>query len=196
MTVRRALAEDRDTVVQALVRAFDDDPVANFLLRQDHGRARAFQTAFDVAFRRLTLPLNEVWRSDAGEGAALWTPPGGWNTMRAWPSLFRLARAVGALRVPGVLAAIQRVQRPHPKQPHWYLFALGVAPEAQGRGIGSALLRAVLARCDERREPAYLEASTENNARLYLRHGFRITEEVKMAPDGPLVRLMWRDPPS
>jgi ribosomal protein S18 acetylase RimI-like enzyme len=193
-SVRRAVAADRDVVVKALVRAFDDDPVANFLLRQDKARARAFETGFDVAFRRLTLPLEEVWMSSAGEGAALWTPPKGWKNLRAWPNLFGLARAVGLARVPHVLAAVNRVQRPKPREPHWYLFALGVVPEAQGRGIGSALLRAVLARLDESGEPAYLEASTEDNARLYLRHGFRIVQEVKMAADGPVVRLMWRDP--
>src|SRR5262249_55826631 len=177
-SVRRALLDDRGSVVQALVRAFDADPVANFLLRQDHARARAFETVFDVAFRRLTLPLDEVWISTGSEGAALWTPPRGWKTIRAWPNLFGLAHAVGFTRIPHVLTAIDRVQREHPREPHWYLFALGVVPEAQGRGIGSALLRTVLSRCDERGEPAYLESSTDDNTRLYQRHGFRIVKEV------------------
>jgi hypothetical protein len=42
--------------------------------------------------------------------------------------------------------------------------------------------------------PAYLEASTPGNRRLYERHGFRATEEVMMAPDAPPMWLMWRDP--
>jgi ribosomal protein S18 acetylase RimI-like enzyme len=195
VALRRALPEDRDAVVRALARAFDKDPVANFLLRQDHSRERAFNTVFDVAFRRLTLPLRETWMSSGGEGAALWTPPKGWKTIRGWPNIFGLAHAVGITRVPRVLAAIHRVQSEHPREPHWYLFALGVVPEAQGRGLGSALLRAVLSRCDERHEPAYLEASTEDNVRLYLRHGFRLVKEVALAPGGPIVRLMWRDAP-
>src|SRR5690349_21594469 len=122
MNVRRASLADRDAVVRALARAFDEDPVANILLRQDDGRARAFETAFDVTFRRLIVPTDEAWMSDGGEGAALWTPPDGWKTMRAWPSLFALARAVGLSRVPKVLAAVGRVQKKHPKNPHWYLF--------------------------------------------------------------------------
>jgi ribosomal protein S18 acetylase RimI-like enzyme len=193
MNVRRARAEDRDAVVRALVRGFDKDPVANYLLRQDAGRARALHSFFDIAFRRLTLPVDESWLSSGGEGAALWTPPGKWKTLRAWPNLFGLARTVGFAHVPHALAAVRRVGREHPPEPHWYLFAIGVQPESQGRGIGSALLRAVLAQCDERREPAYLEASTEDNARLYARHGFRLLKELPIAPDGPAVRLMWRD---
>ena len=180
--------------MRALACAFDADPVANFLLRKDASRARAFHTVFDVAFRRLTLPAQEVWIAGDAEGAALWAPPRAWNALRAWPSAFGLARAVGLTRVPGVLAAIGRVQREHPREPHWYLFALGVVPAAQGRGLGSLLLKGVLSRCDERREPAYLEASTEDNARLYERHGFRVIKEVPLAPGGPVVRPMWRPP--
>jgi ribosomal protein S18 acetylase RimI-like enzyme len=191
--VRRARAEDRDAVVRALVRGFDADPVANYLLRQDAGRARAFRTFFDVAFRRLTLPTNEAWMSSDGHAAALWTPPKGWNTLRAWPNVFGLARCVGFSRLPHVLRAVGRVQDEHPREPHWYLFSIGVEPEAQGRGLGSALLRAVLSRCDAQREPAYLEASSEDNARVYSRHGFRVLKEVPLAPGAPIVRLMWRD---
>jgi ribosomal protein S18 acetylase RimI-like enzyme len=191
--VRRAGAEDRDAVVRALVRAFDADPVANFLLRQDRQRARAFETAFDVVFRRLILPAREGWIADRGAGAALWTPPGSWKTARALPEVFGLIRAVGLTRLPRVVASIDEVQRKHPHEPHWYLFAIGVDPSHQGRGVGSALLRAVLAQCDARREPAYLEASTPDNARLYARHGFALLHELRLGQDGPPVSLMWRE---
>ena len=99
MTVRRAVAEDRDAVVRALVRAFDVDPLPNYLLRADAGRERAFATVFDVAFRRLTLPTNGAWVAEGGAGAALWTPPGEWKTWRALADVPRLAWAVGAFRL-------------------------------------------------------------------------------------------------
>jgi hypothetical protein len=37
--------------------------------------------------------------------------------------------------------------------------------------------------------PAYLEATSERNVRLYLRHGFDVTEQVRL-PGGPLLTLM------
>jgi ribosomal protein S18 acetylase RimI-like enzyme len=196
MVIRRALIEDRDIVVDALTRAFDQDPVANYLLRKDARRERAFRTFFDVAFRRLTLPLGETWIASGGEGAALWTPPNGWSTLRAWPNLFGLCRAVGFARVPHVVKVTNLVQREHPREPHWYLFVIGVVPEAVGRGVGSELLRAVLSRCDEQKEPAYLEASTMGGVRLYERHGFRVLKEVQLGSDGPPIWPMWRDAPN
>ena len=125
---------------------------------------------------------------------ALWTPPGEWKTARALGHLPRLASAVGWTRCLSVLAAVNRVQRFHPEKPHWYLFAIGVDPDQQGRGIGGELLRAVLGRCDERKEPAYLEASTRDNARLYARHGFCGIAEAPLAPDAPSCWPMSRDP--
>jgi GNAT superfamily N-acetyltransferase len=81
----------------------------------------------------------------------------------------------------------------HPREPHWYLFAVGVVPEATGQGRGSALLEPVLARCDADGVPAYLEASTADNARLYARLGFEPLDELEMLP-GLLVRPMRREP--
>jgi ribosomal protein S18 acetylase RimI-like enzyme len=194
LVLRRALPTDRDAVVRVLVRAFDRDPVASWLLRSDTRRAWAFETAFDVSFLRLTLPAGETWLAGNGAGVALWTPPGGWSTARALPALPRLARAVGFTRSLSLLRAVTGVQDHHPREPHWYLFALGVDPDRQGQGVGSALLREVLGACDARREKAYLEASSEKNVRLYERHGFATKGEVRLLPGSPPLWPMLREP--
>jgi hypothetical protein len=51
----------------------------------------------------------------------------------------------------------------------------------------------VLDACDSDEVPAYLESSKASNIAFYARHGFRVTEEVRL-PGGPPVWLMWRDP--
>ena len=71
----------------------------------------------------------------------------------------------GMLRVFGRgLARAQRgltvMESGHPTAPHYYLDSLGVEPEWQGRGLGSALMQPVLARCDAERMPAYLNAGS------------------------------------
>jgi ribosomal protein S18 acetylase RimI-like enzyme len=185
LPLRRATRDDRTAVVRMLVRAFDRDPVANWLLRSDAHRARAFEAAFDVSLMRLTLPAGEVWLAGDAQGAALWTPPGGWSTTRAIPALPRLAGAVGWKRSLALLGAVTGFQDHHPHEAHWYLFLLGVDPDHQGRGVGGALLRAILDQCDARGEVAYLEASSEGNARLYERHGFVTKAEVRLLPDAP-----------
>jgi predicted GNAT family N-acyltransferase len=55
------------------------------------------------------------------------------------------------------------------------------------------LLREVLQRCDRDRTPAYLEATSPENVRLYRRHGFEVTGEICL-PDGPSLWPMWRAP--
>jgi ribosomal protein S18 acetylase RimI-like enzyme len=194
--IRRARPGDEEAIVSVLVRAFDADPVASYLLRKDEHRRRGFELCFGTFLRHMTMPGGETWLADDGLGAALWTPPGGWDVgvLRALAMVPALIRATGVTRVARAGVRAGRVQKRHPRAPHFYLFAVGVDPEHQGRGIGSALLRAVLDRCDETGVPAYLEASKPENARLYERHGFRITEEVSMAPEAPPVWLMWRDP--
>jgi ribosomal protein S18 acetylase RimI-like enzyme len=193
-TLRRAVARDHHTVAAVLARAFDRDPVANYMLRHDR-----LGSAFGAFFRHAVLPHGEAWLAASAEtvdGVALWTPPGKWNavgfhTLVMGPALLA---AVGATRALARAVAAQRVQQRHPQRPHWYLFAIGVEPDRQGRGVGSALLRGVLDRCDAAGEAAYLEASTETNVRLYQRHGFGLTEEFRMARDAPPVWLMWREP--
>jgi [ribosomal protein S18]-alanine N-acetyltransferase len=51
---------------------------------------------------------------------------------------------------------------------------IGVDPGWQGKGIGRALLRALLARADEFAAPVFLEVRTDNEAAigLYEAHGF------------------------
>ena len=70
---------------------------------------------------------------------------------------------------------------------------LGTDPSAQGSGLGSAVLAAMLSQCDRDGVSAYLESSKERNVDFYARHGFRVLEEYRLLR-GPLVWLMWRDP--
>jgi ribosomal protein S18 acetylase RimI-like enzyme len=80
----------------------------------------------------------------------------------------------------------------HPQDPHYYLQFIGVRPEHQGVGIGSALLRAVLDRCDLDDAAVYLEAD-ERSRHLYFKHGFEAIAELRL-PEGPSFFPMWRAP--
>jgi ribosomal protein S18 acetylase RimI-like enzyme len=80
----------------------------------------------------------------------------------------------------------------HPQATHYYLQFIGVRPERQGTGIGSALLRAVLDRCDLDGAAVYLEAD-ERSRHLYLKHGFEAIAELRL-PAGPSFFPMWRAP--
>jgi ribosomal protein S18 acetylase RimI-like enzyme len=106
----------------------------------------------------------------------------------------RLAQATGWGRLPRVAAGLEAIEKHHPDDPHFYLLALGVEPELQGRSIGTQLMRPVLERCDRERIPAYLESSKQRNVPLYERNGFRVQRTVDLPNGGPRVWLMWREP--
>ena len=82
----------------------------------------------------------------------------------------------------------------HPKDPHYYLFAIGVRPGNQGKGIGKSLMRPVLDRCDAEGMPAYLESSSLENVPIYRSMGFEVTGDLQVRADAPVLYGMWRAP--
>jgi RimJ/RimL family protein N-acetyltransferase len=109
-----------------------------------------------------------------------------------------LSGAIGYVRVFGMrLPRASRLQvffeRNHLQEPHHYIRWVGVATSFRGQGLGAALLRPTLDRCDWEGVPAYLEASTERSAALYERLGFVHLGELQV-PDGPRFWPMRRPP--
>ena len=196
-TLRPDQLEDSSAV---LARAFDDDPVFRYLYPTP--RRRQWSTGnFLQAIVRDGLPFGEVWAAiDDGAvvGTAGWLPEGTYPPSRR-RAVRQLVAAWQALLTPHTfrdgLRYLTETEKLHPKEPHWYLAVIGVEPARHGEGVGGKLLDAVLGRLDTTGVPAYLEASTEKNARLYERHGFRVTHELRVAKDAPPMWLMWREAP-
>ncbi|MFW6138491.1 MAG: GNAT family N-acetyltransferase [Spirochaetota bacterium] len=64
--------------------------------------------------------------------------------------------------------------------PHIYLNVLGVAPEYQNRGRGSAHLKKVLDIVNEQQLSCYLESFNEKNLEFYKRFGFQVLKEFRV----------------
>jgi GNAT superfamily N-acetyltransferase len=192
--VREAVAADVPDLATMLMRAFDDDPVASWTCPSPTLRPRLLKRFYATRTRQV-LGSGEIWAADSLAGAALWLPPDRWHTTpREQLALMRgLLHPRLALRGPRIVSGLTGIERRHATTPHWYLAILGTDPAAQGQGIGSAVMRPVLDRCDEDGIGAYLESSKERNIAFYARHGFRVTGEYDL-PRGPRVWLMWRDP--
>lgn len=192
--VRPATRNDLGPLAAALGRAFVDDPVQRWIFPDDRRREAACTRLFEALLRVVHLPHGTTWTTMTVAGGAVWGPPDHWKTgLRAIARLAPSAVPVLGRRLPLVLRGLTAVEDRHPKEPHWYLAILGTVPQCRGRGVGSALLGPVLARCDSEGLPAYLESSKEENIPFYARHGFRVTGEITL-PRGPVVYPMWRDP--
>jgi ribosomal protein S18 acetylase RimI-like enzyme len=194
--VRRATPEELPALAQALTRAFADDPVAAWFFPDPADRlARLGRFYGDLFLPRMALGRDEIYTADGLCGVASWTPPGQGHTS-AIDNLRLLPRmaALWGRRLPRALRGLSFMESKFPDEPHWHLPFLGVDPECQGRGLGSALMRPILERCDREGTPVYLEASTPRSRALYLRHGFVVLDEMRLPAEGPPLWRMWREP--
>jgi ribosomal protein S18 acetylase RimI-like enzyme len=182
-----------------LARAFDADPLLRWVALDDERRALRLLEGFTGMLRFHSRRLEETYTTDALEGVALWRAPGRLgdpllDQLRLLPSIVAMVGLARLGTVSSALRIFERRHRHHAPDRHFYLLALGVDPSAQGRGVGSRLLRPVLDQCDERRVSAYLETVGDPNRRLYERHGFGVVERVAFEPAAMEVLLMRREP--
>jgi ribosomal protein S18 acetylase RimI-like enzyme len=195
-SVRKASAEDAPRLADALARAFQDDPGWSHLLPDPSDRTRRLRLFFETELSGIALAQGLVWTTEEVVGAAVWAPPEGWRvpitaTIRETPPMVR----VFGRHLPLALRSRLRMEGRHPrKPPHWYLAFMGVAPEWQGRGLGTALMQPALEILDAAGTPAYLESSTPRSRALYQRNGFEVTGEFNLPSAGPPLWQMWRDP--
>ena len=194
-TVRRATGEDVAPMARTLARAFHDDPVFTWVMRGDERRMTRLERGFELFMRRVWMEQEETYTTASVAGVAVWEKPGQWKTGagQQLALLPPMLRAFGR-HLPRVLRAIAALEARHPRELHYYLPFVGVDPEWQGRGLGSAVLSPVLELCDRDGVPAFLEASTPRNRALYERHGFAVSEEFKLGRTAPPQWRMWREP--
>lgn len=190
VTVRAAVAPELDTLSATLAEAFQSDPVMSWCYPDAPARAAVLPRAFRVILEA-ALPYGGVETAEEGAAASIWIPP------HAEIDDERMVTDLGALSGPyteRLLTLMGLMNEHHPTdQQHQYLFVLGTRDAWQSQGLGSALLRSVLSRCDTEGMPAYLEATSERNRSLYERHGFEVVEVLRL-PDGPPLWCMWRTP--
>ncbi|HLI66469.1 MAG TPA: GNAT family N-acetyltransferase [Caulobacteraceae bacterium] len=186
-SVRVAEASDADAVFGVLTLAFATDPCTRYML----SRPGAFVAGFP-RFVRVTgepaVAAGSAYLADDGAAAAIWLPPGARADGAA------IGAVVGEFGLPARLPVLSEVgdglRAYHPETPHWYLSFVGVDPMRQGRGLGSALLEAGLARCDADGADAYLESSNPKNTPLYERYGFEVMGVIQPADFPPLVPML------
>ena len=198
VTVRSATAADVKPLAAVMARAFDDDPPFVWMLPRPQTRQARARVIFATVLRTEALRHGAVEVACAGNAivaGAIWLPPGHWapTVSEQLRSLPGFARALGRRFGYGT-ALTQSMTRAHPHEPHWYLYAIGVDPARQGGGIAGTLLRSRLRRCDQSREPAYLESTKLATVPLYRHFGFQPTGTLALPDGAPVLTAMWREP--
>jgi GNAT superfamily N-acetyltransferase len=187
--IRSATPDEMPRAVSTIVAAFLTDPPARFAWPSPHDYLLAMPVATSrfsgSCFERGTAYVTEDYC-----GVALWLPPGVRPDGEAVEKVFR--ETAEREHLEDLLATFGKMDESHPREPHWYLPQIGVEPNAQGRGLGAALMRHALARCDEDEVLAYLEASKPENVPFYERHGFEVTGTIQVGAAPPVVPMVRR----
>jgi GNAT superfamily N-acetyltransferase len=194
VVVRPPARGERGRAAGVLVDALAGDPSWSHVLPDPEDRRAALRILVAVALADAGRHARVAVSGARILGAAVWQPPGRypmspWRQVRAVPRMLPLLAAR-----PGPARDIKRLgdalDAVFPTGPVRYLQILGVAPSAQGQGVGSRLLREGLRGADAARHDVYLETGKEANVAFYTRSGFAL-----VAPGGPLYAggpAMWR----
>lgn len=196
IAIRPAAPADVPETARMLARAFLDDPAFTYELPHQPSRERRLVRYFATLLKReaLRLGATEVALLEGKiVGATIWRPPNTWQppiavqiaALPGYISCFQ-GRSLRALHTESVMF------KEHPREEHWYLHVIGTEPDWQGRGVGAALLRSRLERCDREGLPAYLESSKVTNVPLYEHFGFEVTGTLGMPAAAPPITKMWR----
>lgn len=187
--VREADPDDLDAAAQTLAAAFDGYAWTDWILPPED-RAERLREVQYLYLAHLALPHGLVLVTDDVAAVAAVVPPVGAELPE------EAERRVVELHGDRI-ARLAAVDLPPPADPDaWTLATVGVRPDQQGRGLGSAVMGAALALLDERAGAGvHLETSDPRNVSLYERHGF-VTSAVTEIPDGPTVWSMDRQRPA
>jgi len=160
------------------------EPIVNeFLLRLDYSYSRAF----------ITSPQLEgiaIWmHSDKREKRPFWrilTSGAIWLAIRIGIKALRKMQAYDQY--------IERKQKELAPHKHWYLLALAVDPQHQGKGYASKLLNEMLSYIDEEGLPCYVETEGEKNVSMYQHFGFEVVDEFVVPDTNDKLVAMLRQP--
>jgi len=185
---------------EILARAFWNDPLVGHLMPEPGKRELLLSRSFRFV-TRLGIRCGEVYASSPDlEGIAVWIAPGASHLSLAKmvrAGILPLAFSMGwtsARRLYSFHRQMDRLWAHRAPAPHWYLMALGVAPEHQKKGHGSRLLREMLCRLDQENLPCRLETGTGENEAFYRRHGFETVERGTIQASSVRFSLMIRAP--
>jgi GNAT superfamily N-acetyltransferase len=195
VVIRRAAPAEAKAVAQVIADAFHDLPLCRWLVPDPVERRRVLPPHFQVYVDH-GIEHGMVHTTDNLDAVAVWfgDAPEGVPDIPDYDA--RLAAACDPYTARFELLD-KAMHHAHPTgRPHEHLALLAVSPQAQGASLGTALLEARHDYLDQHGIPAYLEASSPQSRKLYLRHGYvdlGVPFAMPGAPESTMWPL-WRDP--
>lgn len=181
--VRPATIDDVDTVSETVAAAFADDRAWAFMMGAGNRDAmRAFAHALLIP----RLDRGTAWVAADGLAVSMWDRRGETaDPSDEYASLWSDVRiVVGEAAWQRLMAYDEAVEGAAPERPFWYLGVLATHPEAQGRGLATAVLQPGFAAAAADGWDCWLETSEPANKHFYAGRGF-VPDTTVDVPAGP-----------
>lgn len=174
------LTDDQiDDAARILARAFQDDPLFQYAFPEPERRARLLPWLFGVEAGYVQRYGVALVPAGSLDGVALWFPPGvtlvderlvEFGADQA-PEIFGSESFERLFGVAGYIDAQHEAQLPDRV---WLCPTIGVSPDRQSGGIGSALLNEIHQRADHDSLPCALWTTQPRAVPFYQRHGYEV----------------------
>lgn len=183
---------------ESLAKAFHDAPCYAFLLPDHADRESALAWLWGEFLATVSIRYGNVQVNQEGQAGSFMLAPGRSPSLRALVAAGLLSFPsrlgwLGSWRILSMGVHLQRLRALHAPMPHWYLLAMGVVPELQGRGLGYAFLTHAIRRSEADGVPCYLQAFSEQQVKYYEKRGFKILDRDEL-PMGLTLWNMLRTP--
>ena len=188
-----------DPSAKSLVEALESDAfywaIASGAESDANSRRRRLAEYFSYSLEEAKALGRTVYPDDQTLGASAWLLPSDEQSERAAASRKHefLSQCLGqhGVRTYKSIVAWMAERSAPLVNGAWYLSIIGVAPYAQGQGLGQRLLAPTLAEADAAGAECYLETFNARNLRFYERVGFqtkRIFREPTTGSEYALIR--------
>ncbi|MBY6065186.1 GNAT family N-acetyltransferase [Leisingera aquaemixtae] len=184
---RKADRSVENEVLSALTVGFSADPFMRWLYPEPHALLKHLPRVMNF-FGGRALDHGGAYRNDDFTAAVLWLPPEVHPDEESLVAYFE--ESVAPEKHAALFATFEQMDKFHPQNPCWHLAFIAVDPSRQGKGVGSALLKASLEQCDADGRPAYLESTNPANLTLYRRFGFEQIGLIETGEAPPLFPML------
>ncbi|MEP7376203.1 MAG: GNAT family N-acetyltransferase [Chitinophagaceae bacterium] len=177
----RAEFKDKKRIVDMLTSSFDENSSVNYIIKQDKKRTKRIEKLMEYSFDVCYL-FGKVLLSDDKKGCALIVLPEKKKTTfkSILLNLKLVLFCVGLSNAKKTMDREAKIKKFQPREPMYYLWFIGVEPNEQNKGIGSALLTEIIKESESEKRIICLETSTLKNLPWYQKFGFTIYNELHL----------------
>ena len=176
----KAKYTDKNLIVNILAGSFDENKSVNYIIKQDGKRAQRIKELMEYSFE-MCYSFGEVYLSNNKKACALILFPDEKKTnfKSVLLDIKLIITSIGS-KLFKALNRESKIKECQTKGLMYYLWFIGVDPNEQNKGIGSALMQEVIAEGNSMQRPVCLETSTLKNIPWYEKFGFQIYNELDL----------------